>query len=135
MTAETIEPFGRFFLDARDGEVVVPRCRSCGRRHWYPMERCPHCLSDDLDWAPVSPEGTVFSVTTVRYGFTAATRGRTPYGIALVELDDAPEVRLVCRTEMTETRSAVAIGDRVLVRVEPDAAEPGTGLVWCRAVG
>ena len=130
-----VASLGQFFREAGADAIALPRCLDCGQFHWYPMERCPHCSSEALTWGPLSGRATVFSVTTVRYAFTAATRGQTPYGIALVSLDEAPHVRMVCRTEVTEGRSDVAIGDQVVVRVEPDASDPDSGSVRCCRVG
>lgn len=126
-----ISSFGQFFREAGEDTVVLPRCLDCGRHHWYPMERCPHCFSERLEWASVSGRATVYSVTTVRFAFTAATRGRTPYGIALVTVDDAPDVRMVCRTNSSEKGSDVAIGDAVVVSISTDATDPDTGMVSC----
>ncbi len=120
-----------FYENATDETVPLPRCLSCLAFHWYPMERCPHCLSERVEWTPVGVRGKVFSATTVRRAFTAATRGQTPYGIALVCLDDAPQVRIVCRVDISDGADPLAPGDAVTVRVEPDGA--GAGIVRCAA--
>jgi uncharacterized OB-fold protein len=129
--------FSQFFQGAGEGAIALPHCLDCDRHHWYPMERCPHCFSARLEWVSVSGRGAVFSVTTVRYAFTATTRGATPYGIALVTLEEVPDVRLVCRAAATaECGSEVAIGDTVMISVDADAHDPATGFIRCSpAVG
>ncbi|WP_151772362.1 Zn-ribbon domain-containing OB-fold protein [Streptomyces abyssomicinicus] len=131
-TAEApVDSFGQFFREGGEGTVALPHCQDCDRHHWYPMERCPHCFSQRLAWGSVSGRATVYSVTTVRYAFTAANRGRTPYGIALVTFDDVPDVRMVCRTGACEEGSDVAVGDAVMVSVTADATDQDTGMVTC----
>lgn len=92
------------------------------------MGRCPHCYSDRLVWGEVDGRATVFSATTVRYAFTGRTRGHTPYGLALVGFDAAPEIRMVCRAGSP----GLAVDDAVIVRVERETADGDTGMIWCR---
>ena len=57
--------FAGFWDGLRAKTIRFPHCRACGKVHWYPMARCPHCYSDDLDWQAVSGAGTLYSWTTV----------------------------------------------------------------------
>lgn len=79
--------------------VRLPRCGACGRFHWYPMRLCPHCRADRISWQAVEAAGTVFTVTTVRHGFAEDLQQTVPYTVALVELADAPGVRLLAEIE------------------------------------
>jgi uncharacterized OB-fold protein len=65
---------------ARSGRLLLPRCRSCRKIHWYPRALCPHCLSDEIDWQQASGRGTIFSFSVMRT--------KTPYVIAFVTLDE-----------------------------------------------
>jgi uncharacterized OB-fold protein len=67
---------------------------------------CPHCGSDALRWTESTGLGTIYSSTTI------APRGREPYAVVLVDLDDG--VRL-----MSNAAPDVAIGTRVSLRIEP----------------
>jgi uncharacterized OB-fold protein len=87
--------FEAFFDAARRGRLSFPRCRACGRFHWYPMKRCPHCRSEAVEWTPVSGRGTLYSWTVVRHPFDDAKAHDLPYIVALVEFPDAPGIRLV----------------------------------------
>jgi uncharacterized OB-fold protein len=82
-----------FFAGAARGELVIPRCASCGAYVWYPQERCPH---DDgpLTWTPMSGRGTLFTWAIVRRAFLPAFEDRVPFVTALVALDEDPAVRL-----------------------------------------
>lgn len=92
------------------GRLTLPRCSECGRFHWYPLRRCPHCRSASVAWEDVDPAGTVFTVTTVRHVFSQDMEQDVPYIVALIELAAAPGVRLVAEIEGTKTP---AIGDAV----------------------
>ncbi|GAA3649215.1 hypothetical protein GCM10022237_06100 [Nocardioides ginsengisoli] len=117
-----------FFRLAGGDSVPLPQCQDCARFHWYPMGRCPHCQSERLVWRQLDGRATVYAATTVRHAFTERTRGQTPYGLALVTFDEAPEIRMVCRA----IGPAPAIGDAVTVRVEHDPASGDIGMIWCR---
>jgi len=87
--------FQPFWAALKQGRIAFPRCRDCGKFHWYPMKRCPHCRSSAIEWQAVSGEGTLYSFTVVRYPFSPEFRDKLPYVVALVEFADAPGVRLI----------------------------------------
>jgi hypothetical protein len=92
---ELLPEFAGFFEHARAGRLAFPRCRACTRFHWYPMPRCPHCLSPDVGWQPVSGDGRVYSFTRVTHAFDRSRADALPYVVAIVTFADAPGVRLV----------------------------------------
>ena len=51
---------------------------------------CGNCLTDTLDWTPVSGMGTVYSWTIVRRPQSPAFAA--PYVVAEVELDEGPRL-------------------------------------------
>src|SRR5581483_10200878 len=73
----------------------VPRCDDCQSVHWYPGPRCPHCGSARLGWQGLSGAGAVFSFTIVHHAVKAAPALNPPYVIGLIELPDAPGIRLI----------------------------------------
>jgi uncharacterized protein len=79
----------------RAGEIRFPRCRTCGRVHWYPMKRCPHCLSDEIGWMAVEGPGRLHSWTVVRRAFSPDFVDKIPYIVGLVEFDEVPGTRLI----------------------------------------
>jgi len=87
--------FERFFDAVRGSRLAFPYCTACGRYHWYPMKRCPHCRSNDIEWRPVSGRGQLYSWTVVRHPFDPALAEALPYVVALIEFPDAPGIRLV----------------------------------------
>ncbi len=113
--------FGGFEALLARGRIGFPRCLGCGRFHWYPMKRCPHCRSRELEWHPVSGEGRLYSWSVVHHRFDPELPLAPPYVVALVEFDDAPGVRLVTNLEEADP-SRLAIG----MRLEP-FIEQGVG--------
>src|SRR5690348_10469716 len=87
--------FQPFWAAVERGELALPRCPGCGRRVWYPADRCPGCGRIGLDWTPVDGRGRLFTFTIVHRSFVSPEPLREPYAVGLVELDEAPGVRLV----------------------------------------
>ena len=89
--------FTRPFWDGvAAGELRLPRCTACGAWQWYPLPGTAHCPGAAVEWTAVSPMGTVFTFTVVRRPFLpGTTRDDVPVVTILVELDDAPGIRLV----------------------------------------
>ena len=87
-----------YFEGAARGELVIPRCESCGALVWYPTETCPHdaCSSGGaaLTWKPVSGRGTLFSWAVVQRPFLPAFADMVPFVTALVAIEEDPAVRL-----------------------------------------
>ena len=105
-----------FWDKAREGQFSLPRCRSCGKQHWFPRAFCPLCFSEDLAWEDSDGRGTVFTYSHLR----------GPDGervIAYVQLDDGP----LMLTELVDTDASLAIGQPVvvtMVEVAPDLRIP-----------
>jgi uncharacterized OB-fold protein len=112
VTDQWTEPF---WTAARRHVLTVPKCASCGRFRMPPTPFCPHCLSQALEWPELSGEGTVYSFTVVNRAIIPAMQATLPYVPALIELPDAPGVRLVSNIVDVPV-SAIAIGMAVRVR-------------------
>lgn len=82
-----------FWVAAANGTVTLRRCNACAAVLHLPKAYCHRCGSWDTGWHDVAPRGRVYSWTTthreLRPGFVP------PYTVVLVELEDAPEARLV----------------------------------------
>lgn len=84
---------GGFFEAAKRGELVVRACASCDAYLHLPTAYCHRCGSWEGTWKQVSGQGHVYSWTVVAHQVHPAFPA--PYTVVLVELDDAPGVRLV----------------------------------------
>lgn len=101
---------GEFFAAAARGELAVRSCAGCGRDLHLPRECCPHCGELSRTWRTVAPSGSVYSWTVVEHQVHPAHP--TPYTVVLVELDDAPGVRLLGHLD---GRPALSIGAPMVV--------------------
>lgn len=88
LTIDTSE----FFESAARGELRIRACLDCGHFLHLPREICRFCGSTNLEWRLVNGGGHLYSWTVVRR--QAHPSFPVPYCVVLVELDEAPGVRL-----------------------------------------
>lgn len=81
-----------FWEAAKRHELRIQRCGDCEGYVFYPRSVCPHCLSANLEWTPVSGRGTVYSYTVVRQAASKRFAGDVPYIFAIVELAEGPRM-------------------------------------------
>ena len=82
-----------FWEGAKDGKLVMQKCRDCGSWIFCPRPICVECNSDRLEWVQVSGRGKVFSFTIIREVVGQALRGFAPdipYVTAWIDLDEGP---------------------------------------------
>jgi hypothetical protein len=84
---------GGFFAAAAREELAICACAACGHVLHPPRAYCAACGSWDTVWQSVAGRARLFSWTTVEHQVHRAFP--VPYTIVLVELEDAPEVRLI----------------------------------------
>ena len=77
---------------AQRRRLAIQQCGGCGTFMHYPSALCINCQSANLGFTEVSGHGTVYSFANVRHDFHPAFV--PPYVIALIDLDDAPGVRM-----------------------------------------
>jgi len=110
-----------FWASGADGMLRFQRCQGCRYFLHPPVPRCPQCLSDKIAVEAVSGHATILAKTINRHPWHPAFP--PPYVIAIVEIAEAPHVRLTTRI-VTAAPESIAVGDRVQVRFER------LGLVW-----
>ena len=86
------EPFWEY---ARRGELRVQTCADCGLRRFPPRPCCPRCHGFDSRWDLLSGRGRIWSFVVAHPPLLPAYAEHAPYPVAVVELDDAPGIRLV----------------------------------------
>ena len=79
---------GEFWDATKEGRLMIQRCRTCAARYFYPRERCPECLSDDVEWTDVSGKGRVYSFIVVRQPGHPGFNEDVPYVYAVITLDE-----------------------------------------------
>ncbi len=88
--APTPQERHRAALDER--RLTFQRCADCGDA-WLPARsECPSCWSPRHDWVEATGGGTVVSWVVFHVAFDPRFKGRTPYDVALIELDEGPRL-------------------------------------------
>jgi len=84
-TPET-EPF---WEGCAAGELRLQHCPTCDAHYFPPRPFCPTCLSDEVEWQPVSGRATLH---TYVINHRAAPGFEAPYAIAVVQLEEGPRM-------------------------------------------
>src|SRR5919199_3841798 len=77
-----------FWESLKAHHMQLQRCGGCEKFIYYPRAVCPSCLSDNLQWTPVSGHGVVHAFTIPHRHPNPAFGSRVPYVVALVELEE-----------------------------------------------
>jgi uncharacterized protein len=80
---------------ARKHELLVQRCARCAAFQWGPEAVCHKCHSTDLGWHKVSGRGRLYSWIRNWNPVHPALREACPFLVAVIELPDAQNVRMV----------------------------------------
>ncbi|MGH1551360.1 Zn-ribbon domain-containing OB-fold protein [Streptomyces sp. L7] len=84
-----------FWQYARSGELRVQTCADCDEPRFPPRPCCPHCQSFESEWRQVSGRGRVWSYVFPHPPLLPDYAAVAPYNVIVVELVDAPRIRLV----------------------------------------
>jgi uncharacterized OB-fold protein len=83
--APVADPTTKPFWDAaREGTLMVGRCKETGRHFFPPRGVSPFTLSTEVELVPASGRGTVYSYSVMRLA--------QPYAPAMVELAEGPRI-------------------------------------------
>ena len=73
------------------GELLLQRCRDCGKPYFYPRPVCPACGSTDVEWFRASGRATLYSYV-INHRPARGFEAEAPYAIAVVELAEGPRM-------------------------------------------
>ncbi|MGQ4382103.1 Zn-ribbon domain-containing OB-fold protein [Streptomyces sp. SAS_270] len=85
-------PFWRY---TAAGELRVQACSGCGELRFPPRPCCPHCHSFESEWRRMSGRGRIWSYVIPHPPLLPAYAAQAPYNAIMVELAEAPRIRLV----------------------------------------
>lgn len=109
----------RFFWDgARQGKLLIQRCKACGALRHPPGPCCPKCHSFEWDTLEASGRGSVYSFVVMHYPEVPPFEHPNPIG--LIELEEG--TRLIAQLIGVKP-GEIKIGDKV--RVEFNRFEVG----------
>ncbi|MFC9795805.1 Zn-ribbon domain-containing OB-fold protein [Streptomyces sp. NPDC127584] len=117
LTPVTDEDGAPFWEYAARGELRVQSCADCGELRFPPRPCCPHCQSFASEWRPVSGRGRIWSYVFPHPPLLPDYAAQAPYNAVIVELADAPRIRLV--------GNVVATPDAPLDSVDPSRLRIG----------
>ena len=111
-----------FWDAAQQHRLVLQRCTACGYFNHPPRLACDACQSQQLDFAPVSGRGRIYSFTVMHQPNIAGFEDEIPYLNILVELEEQAKLFMVCDLPLAD-RDRVTIGGPVEVWFEDVNAE------------
>lgn len=107
-----------FWNAAREGRLILPKCRSCGQHFFRPESACTHCFATDWEWQPASGRGSLYSYSVIH---RAPVPGlKVPVILAVVELSEGP---MMYSNLVGLTQNEVKIGMPLEVCFEVASAE------------
>ncbi|MFI7383344.1 Zn-ribbon domain-containing OB-fold protein [Streptomyces sp. NPDC049813] len=98
MLPPTPDPDGTpFWTHAARGELRIQACTNppCQELRFPPRPCCPHCHSFDSEWRLMSGRGRIWSYVVPHPPLLPAYAAQAPYNVIVVELAEAPRIRLV----------------------------------------
>lgn len=107
----TSEPYWR---KAGEGTLTLQFCSGCDEYVFYPRLMCGRCNAPELEWRPVSGQGTVYTFAVVHRAPSPEFRTDVPYVVGLIDLDEGVRMMTAILGEPEE----VSIGSRVAVDFE-----------------
>lgn len=94
-----VEPFLQepeakpFWANLTEHKLTAQRCNACEKYFTYPPQgSCPHCLSSNYEWVPLSGKGKVYSFVTYCRAWHPSYEDKVPYNVSLVDLDEGPRL-------------------------------------------
>ena len=98
----------------QDRRLMVNACAACGRHSLYPRPFCPHCWSEDVSLTPATGRARVYTWSVIHQN-AAPFDTRTPYVLAMVDLEEGPRLMTVledCPPERVHADMEVTIAFR-----------------------
>ncbi|AOR33718.1 hypothetical protein BFF78_23995 [Streptomyces fodineus] len=84
-----------FWEYAARGELRVQACGDCHEPRFPPRPCCPHCQSFASEWRLTGGRGRIWSYVVPHPPLLPGYAEQAPYNVVVVELEDAPRIRLV----------------------------------------
>ena len=107
-----------FWLATKEQRLTHQKCDDCGAVVWHPRAHCTSCLGGALSWHTSQGRGVVYSYSVIRQSYHPFFRGRVPFAVAWIDLDEGPRI-LSNLTGVADPTRDVKIGMRVAVEWEP----------------
>lgn len=104
-----------FWEGCAQGKLLLQRSRTGGHLRYPASIACPYTLDTEYDWVEMSGRGTVFTYIVFDRVYHKSWEGKTPYIVALIELEEGP---IMLSNVVGTGRSEVSVGMPVAVDFE-----------------
>ncbi len=112
------DPTNQVFFDgANEGRLMLPRCTTCNRVHFYPRVICPYCHSSRIEWFEASGTGFIHTYAVQHRAF-GGWADEAPFVTAYIDLAEGDRMFTVLRGVDPEKPEEIEIGARVQVEFE-----------------
>jgi len=126
------DPVNRVFWEgAKAGKLMLPRCTTCNRVHWYPRLLCPFCHSRELEWIEAKGEGRIHTFA-VQHRASGGWADEVPFVTAYIDLHEGDRMFTVLRGVDPTKPETIRIGAKV--RVEFEQASDEVSIPFWRVV-
>jgi len=91
--AEAQPAFGieSFYKFVGEGKLMAARCSKCGNLMLPPRPVCITCISKDLTWFELKPQGQLLTYTVIHVA-PKQFEAMAPYPVGVVKLEDGPQL-------------------------------------------
>lgn len=111
----------------KDNRLMGLKCRECGFITAPPRLACRKCGSLDNEVVQLSGKGAVVTFTSIHIG-VESRKGKTPYLVAMVKLDEGPWIMGNLEGLDAATATLDLIGKRVVMKNPPLETIPPQGI-------
>lgn len=126
------DPIHRAYWEgARAGKLMLPRCTTCNRVHWYPRLLCPFCHSREIEWIEAKGEGRIHTFAVQHRAF-GGWADEVPFVTAYIDLHEGDRMFTVLRGVDPTKPETIRIGAKV--RVEFERATDEVSIPFWRVV-
>ena len=103
----------KFVEFLKNNEIRGTVCKSCGAKFFPPRSDCASCFSDQMDWFPISGEGTLISFTKANFA-PAGFENDVPYMLGVAEFEDG--IKVFGRIDKALAEDNVKVGLKIKIR-------------------
>ena len=101
-----------FWTGGAEDKLMIAFCKDCTAAIHPPQLVCPKCWSEAIDSRAVSGTGAVYSFTINHQPWAPGMN--VPFALAVVDVDDAPGVRVTAEVVNADPES-ITIGQRMRI--------------------
>lgn len=98
-----------FWASTKNGDLKIPKCKSCGNYQFPPREMCAHCQSLEFDWVTSSGEGKLVTYCVINRPPHPAFQDDVPYAIVVVELSEGVRMLGASKVPVDELKIGMAM--------------------------